>query len=301
MPAEPTAERPPSPTSRRAPRRGRGLVLVIVALVLVVVGAVVVFAVTRDSADDGSDDARDPGTEDFVDLSGDEIMDTALTYMAAVASVRLQRTYTSSEGTTTVIDLVTTPNGDCEGQLGLDDGRADIKVHQRQVYVRGDRAFLTGFGYGDFGPGVLEQAVDRWHHPLGYTTDLITGYCDVDTYLDQLVAQGDDAVNDKGDTAPFTDVAGLDDGTSISIANSGTRPDEIDPGADADTEPDPIAATVTVSVDEPHYVLSIVESETDRTSTYSDFDVTLRVEPPPEDDVLDLIDIVSPAVSGTDG
>lgn len=301
MPAEPTAERPaPSPSRRRAPARARGLVAIVVALLLVAVGVVIVVAVTRDGSDDAPDDAA--GTEDFAALGGDEIVDTALTYMAAVASVRLQRTYTNSEGATTLIDLVTSPNGDCEGQLGLDDGRADVKVHERQVYVRGDQAFLTGFGYADFGPGVLEQAVDRWHHPLGYTTDLITGYCDVDTYLDQLVAQGDDAVNEKGETASFTDVAGLDDGTSISIRNSGTRPDEIDPNADADTEPDPVEATITVSADEPHYVLSVVETEVDRTSTYSDFDVTLRVEVPPEDEVLDLVDIVSPTVGGdTDG
>ncbi len=263
-PTAPSAPRSQAP----APRRTALWVAIAAAAVAVVIGGVAALVFASGDGGGGGGGATDTPTTTpdpgFADGTAQEIITEAEKDMKVLDSVRLAGDI-DQDGQPGGIDLVVTAAGNCDGELRVGDGSAMLRRIDGAAWLRPDRAFL-------------EASADSSE--------------DVDAYLALI---GDKWVKaDKTQAADFDDVCDLDeilegDGSNPVVTKEGVEKlegkDVVKVVQDAGTADE---ITAYVAVDSPHYVLKLESSAENGSFMFSDFDAPFDVQPPPDDEVIDL-------------
>ena len=243
-------------------------VAIAAAAVAVVIGGVAALAFASGDGGGGGGGATDTPTTTpdpgFADGTAQEIITEAEKDMKVLDSVRLAGDI-DQDGQPGGIDLVVTAAGNCDGELRVGDGSAMLRRIDGAAWLRPDRAFL-------------EASADSSE--------------DVDAYLALI---GDKWVKaDKTQAADFDDVCDLDeilegDGSNPVVTKEGVEKlegkDVVKVVQDAGTADE---ITAYVAVDSPHYVLKLESSAENGSFMFSDFDAPFDVQPPPDDEVIDL-------------
>jgi len=200
----------------------------------------------------------------FAEESPEAIGEAAEKDMKELSSVRIAGELIS-DGDEISVDMALSTDGDCEGTLGIQGGKTEIRSVGGQTWMKPDAAFWEASA-GEQAEMVQGVVGDKWV-VLG-EGEGFSELCDLDELLDGV----DDDDESKGENEGTEDV----DGTEAVKVTGET--DEGDP------------VTVWVATDEPHYILKmeVDTGEEPGTITFSDFDEELTVEAPAEDEVIDL-------------
>ncbi len=202
----------------------------------------------------------------FADESGDTITSAAEKDMKGLSSLSMKGELTT-DGQKLNIDMALTTDGDCEGSIGFEEaGTAEIIALDTQSWMKADSDFWTTTA-GIPAEQVEQLIGDKWvvlPESAGFSD-----VCDLDSLLDDLGDDGEDKKADVGETEEV-------DGQEAVVLDS-----ETDDG-------DPLKAWV--ATDEPHYILKmeVTEGKEPGTISFSDFDKDLDVQPPADDEVVDL-------------
>jgi hypothetical protein len=205
------------------------------------------------------------GGNDFAEGSADDIVKAASADMKALSSMRMQGELTASDQAIT-IDLALNTDGDCQGSIGVMGGKAEIIQQGDQAWFKPDQAFWEATA-AEQADQIVQLVGDKWVVlPTG--DDSFTSFCDLDTLLEDI-GNGPDSETTKGDT---DEVDGEDTVIVKSTSDNG----------------DPVQAWI--ATDDPHHILKMQVTSGDEpgTITFSDFDADLEIEPPADDEVIDL-------------
>jgi hypothetical protein len=225
--------------------------------------AIAAAALTACSGGDGG--SGSDGGGDFASESAKTILDESEKDMKALSSVTVGGELTT-DGQPLTLDMAVSTDGSCEGTIGLQGGKAEIRSTGEQSWMRPDAAFWESFA-GE-SAGMVQQVVgDRWVVIPGDASDF-TELCDLDELLSEMGGD-DDAAGEVGETR---EVAGQE---AVEIS---TETDEGDP------------LTVWIAVDDPHHILEMEVTTGDEPGTisFSGFDEELDVQAPAADEVIDL-------------
>ncbi|MDO9457893.1 serine/threonine-protein kinase [Nocardioides sp.] len=288
-PYQPAYQQPAAftgPTGSTPPRSKRGLWigLATAAVLLAVSGGVVAAVVAGNDGgggDNGGNGANggNGGTGGNSDLTATEqefvagdaaaIVDDAEKEMATLNSVRISGTGNSDDGTPGTVDLTITSRGDCAGEIGLEDGRAQLRRVDGRSYVKPDAAFLVASeaGTAEEVQAILSQLGDSWFAtPASSDSDDFAELCDIDELLEGDTSQ--DYTFEKGD------VVDLEGASVLAIDQS---------SADGDL-------TAYIDVKEPHYLRKLDVPGDEASYSFSRFDEEFTVEAPPADKVIEIPD-----------
>ncbi|MEO9322062.1 serine/threonine-protein kinase [Nocardioides sp. C4-1] len=306
VPDQPTSERvpgarpaapapPPSPSvdddaERAAPAARRfPWTAVAAAVVGLVVGVAATFAVVHDDDDEapateseGGDPRLTAAEQAFVDQDAAEILESMERDMAVLTSVRLRRVSTDPESVSYIgSDLVVTENGECEGIVSSNSGRAGFRrqaplglPNDRTTFITPDRDFLLDLRiYGKREQADLEQilarARGRWMIVGERLAGLGRSLCELERQL-PLTVSPDAGINPDG--ASKGDVVDVDGRLAV-VVNAAFQPST---GPDTDV-------TAAVAVAEPHHLLTLGFG--DEVFSYSEFDVPIS----PDTFILDPV------------
>ena len=202
----------------------------------------------------------------FAEESSADIQKAATTDMKSVKSLHMRGDVTTG-GEEITLDLSLTDEGNCEGEVGVQGGTAEIISLDGQSWFKADQAFWEASA-GE-GAGQITQLVgDKWVVQPG--EESFASFCDLDTLLEELGSDdGDSKATKQEDTEEI-------DGQEAVVLDSET--DEGDP------------LTAWVSVDDPHYILqmAVTEGEEPGKVTFSEFDEDVSIEAPAKEDTIDL-------------
>lgn len=202
----------------------------------------------------------------FAEGSAKDITAAAAEDMKNAESLRFAGTITT-DGQEITIDLALNTGGDCEGSVGLQGGTAEIIQLGDESWFRPDEAFWRAFA-GPQADQILEIVGDKWVVAPPGESDF-SSFCDLDEFLENF---DDDSEDEKLEKGEVEDVDGQE---AIVI--------------DAETE-EGDKLTAWVATDDPHYVLKMQVDTGDEPGeiTFSDFDEKLDIQPPSDDEVIDL-------------
>jgi hypothetical protein len=223
-------------------------------------------ALTACSGGDGGGSGSDgDGGGDFAEESARTILDESEKDMKALSSVTVGGGLTT-DGQQLTLDMAVSTDGSCEGTIGLQGGKAEIRSTGKQSWMKPDAAFWESFA-GESAAMVQQVVGDRWVVVPGDASDF-TELCDLDELLSEMRG-GEDAAGEVGGTR---EVAGQE---AVEVS---TESDEGDP------------LTVWIAVDDPHRILEmeVTQGEEPGTITFSGFDAELDVQAPADDEVIDL-------------
>lgn len=202
--------------------------------------------------------------DDFLSLDPKAIVQAAERDMSVLESARIRGEFTDDSDDVITVDVVATSRGDCTGTMASRDsgGTAEILRVDDQLYLRADRAFWNASGDPETTDLILGFLGDSWvvENTLLESTE---AFCDLDEFLERD-GREDAEANDLGEGR-----VGGEETVRVEQAD-GTRREVLD-----------------VRVAEPHYLLRIEESETDRFE-FSDFDADIEIEAPADEDVVPL-------------
>jgi hypothetical protein len=201
----------------------------------------------------------------FAEESPEKIGEAAEKDMKALKSVRISGELVN-DGEEISVDMALTTDGDCEGTLGIQGGKTEIRSLGGETWMKPDAAFWEASA-GEQAALIQGVVGDKWV-VLGDDQDFAE-LCDLDELLEQM---GDDEDDDKAEVEGTEDV----DGTEAVKVTGET--DEGDP------------VTVWVAVEEPHHILKMEVDQGDEPGeiVFSEFDEELSVEAPADDEVIDL-------------
>ncbi|MGH3362156.1 MAG: hypothetical protein ACRDOM_06825 [Nocardioides sp.] len=203
----------------------------------------------------------------FADEPAADIEKAATTDMKAVKSLHLSGEVTTQSEEVT-LDLTLTDEGNCEGEVGIQGGTAQIISLDGESWFKADDAFWEASA-GQAADQIIKLVGDKWVVQPG--DESFAAFCDLDTLLKEL---GSDDSEDA-DAKKQEDTEEID-GQEAVVLDS-----ETDDG-------DPL--TAWVSVDDPHHILQleVTEGEEPGKVTFSAFDEDVAIEPPAEEDTIDL-------------
>ncbi len=212
----------------------------------------------------GSDDSGATTDDGFTGGDAETILEASRADMKKLETVRLVGDLVS-DGSEIALDLGVSTTGDCTGTFGLGEGTAEIVSSDGETWFRPDEAFWRASS-----PGTADQIIkavdDKWV-ALGAGDATFDEFCNLETLLDQLYDQQENTTYAKGETS---EVEGQD---AIAI-------EQQDDG-------DPVLGYI--AVDSPHHLLKLERQGTESGAiVFSDFDEDLDIEPPTEDEVVDL-------------
>ena len=208
------------------------------------------------------------GGSDFADESADTIITASKDDMGDLEAVKVSGDITT-DGQAVSIDMQANSDGDCTGSIGVGDGIAELLGVAGETWMRPDEAFWRSFG-GDAADQVIAVVGDKWV-VVPEDQESLTQFCDVDELLDQLLEDDDEdkpTYTNKGADA-------LDGDDVVKIESE---------------DPEEGTSTGYVLVGEPHYLVKIEDTEGEDTGTitFSAFDEEFEVNPPADDEVVDL-------------
>lgn len=210
-----------------------------------------------DDGGDGGDDGGD--SSGFAEESAEDIVAAAQKAMGDLESVHLSGDI-DSDGSTIALDLSLSTTGSCAGDVTIDGGGLEVLQVDGEGWFKADDAFWQAQA-PDQAEAIIAAAGGKW---VVDTDGQFTSFCDLESFLEEVVSPDDENEFEKGDT---TDVDG-DEAIEITGDDS----------------------SAFIATDEPHYILKLegtAEGE-EGSMTFSDFDEEIEVEAPAEDDIVDL-------------
>jgi hypothetical protein len=205
------------------------------------------------------------GGNDFADKDPQDIAKAAAADMKDLSSLHLQGDLTTG-GEKLDLDMQVTTSGDCQGSIGVAQGKAQILSSNGQAYMKPDKAFWESTTPGT--AAQIETVVgDKW--VLVPSASGFGKLCDLDQLLQGL---GENDPTGKPTAAAADSVDGKD---AVKLT-----------GKDKDGNP----VTAWVASDSPHYILKIQQTQGSEpgTLTMSGFNEKVAVQAPPQDQVIDL-------------
>ena len=214
----------------------------------------------------------------FAESSAEDITTAAEEDMKAVESLRMAGSITSG-GQEISVDVGLSTAGDCEGNLTLgEEAGFEILSVEGQTWIKPSAAFWEQVA-GPAASEVAEKAGDKWVSFPADQASQFASICDLDGLLDEL---------DSSDSNEKMEVEGTEeiDGEEAVVVNTTSKDGETVNG--------------WVATSDPHYILQLEVSEGDEpgTLTFSDFDVDLALEPPAEDEIVDLASLAPSGATG---
>lgn len=207
---------------------------------------------------------EDADGEDFRALDPKAIVKAAERDMSVLESARIKGEFTDDSDDTITVDVVATSSGDCTGTMASEasGGTAEILRVGDNLYLRADRAFWNASGDPETTDLILGVLGDSWviENSLLESTE---AFCDLDEFLERDGREGAEA---------------KDLGEGRIGSEETVRVEQVD-GSQSEI--------LDVRVAEPHYLLRIEESETDRFE-FSEFDEEVEIKAPSSDDVVPL-------------
>ena len=202
---------------------------------------------------------------DFAEESSTDIQKAATTDMKAVKSLHLAGDVTT-QGEEISLDLTLTDEGNCEGEVGVQGGTAQIISLDGKSWFKADEAFWEASA-GEAAGQITAMVGDKWVVQPGEAS--FASFCDLDTLLEELGSNDDREVTKQEDTEEI-------DGQEAVVLDSET------------SDGDPL--TAWVSVDDPHHILQMQVDEGDEPGkvTFSEFDEEVSIEAPAKEDTIDL-------------
>lgn len=203
---------------------------------------------------------------DFADGSASEIAKAFSTDMGSLESVHIAGTVTG-DGGEIELDLALNTDSDCEGDITLSGGTAQILSLDGDAWMKPDEAFWRAAS-PDTADQIIATVGDNWVVVPPSAADL-TAVCDLGAVLDSLLDE-----NNQDFTKAGTEE--VDGQPAVKL----TRPDTDDPDA---------TTTSWIAVEGKHYLLKFEKTGAQPGGvTLSDFDVALEIEPPAADEIVDL-------------
>jgi hypothetical protein len=201
----------------------------------------------------------------FADQSAQEITDAAAEDMKALSSVRMQGDI-ASEGEEVSLDMRVDTDGNCQGEISMMGGNAELLSIDGTTWFRPDEAFWRASA-GPQADLIISTVGDKWVVMPAEQADVAT-FCDLDELLGQIEDTGDEDVS-KGETEDV-------DGEEAVVIESETD------------EGDPLKAWV--AVDGEHHILKMEVEQGDEPGeiAFSEFDEELDLEAPADDEVIDF-------------
>ncbi len=217
----------------------------------------------------GSDDSGAEGgtTESgFADQSVSEIQDQVAEDMTNLQSVRMAGDITK-DGESIAIDLALNTEGECAGSIKLAGGSADIIVGAGGQFLKGDDALWEAFmGSPQSAKQITEVLGDKWAL-LPADGEGFASFCDLDGLLEEF-----DSVDADDGTVSIGEQADIEGTSALELISEDDTP-----------------TSIWVATEAPHYIVQIESQGEDAgTINFSDFDVEVGAEAPPEDEVVDL-------------
>lgn len=220
----------------------------------------------RESGRDSGGGASSAAAEDFTDKSADEIAAAAKQATGELTSVRLVGEL-KDDNQKIGMDLVASKSGDCSGSITLGGSKAEIRSLDGTTWFRPGEAFWRAEG-GDQADQLIALIGDKWVVQPG--DEGFAEVCDLDSLLDEVVDETDNTY-EKGEVS---DVEG-----EQAIAITAT---------DEDGE----QSIAYVLVEGEHFLARLERPGPEGgTVTLSDFNEEFEVEPPADDEVIDLNDL----------
>lgn len=220
-------------------------------------------ALTACSGDDGDD-----GPATLEGKSGTEVREAAKEAMAELTGLRMVASYTS-EGRTVDVEAAMDADGDCEANLDMGTGRADIVGDADGIYVLADHGFWAATAGGDSeADRVVGLVGDKWAR-VG--ADDFSGFCDFDSLIEGF-NEGDKAEIELGEVVDHDGIRALEVTTTNAEEGRVSR--------------------LLVAYEAPHRVLQMrQESDEPSSLELSDFDLDVEADLPGEDEFVDLTTI----------
>ncbi|MFI8512733.1 hypothetical protein ACIGHB_16540 [Streptomyces sp. NPDC085460] len=219
--------------------------------------------------------AAAPTPDPFDGLTPAAIADRAVDATRSADSLRMTGEVVT-EGQDLSVDFSVDDRGACQGRIGVDDGRAELRRVDDITYMKGDESFwrtsmtAQGVPENQIAP-VIELVKGRWLKiaPGQAGSSDLGEVCDLDSLLDDL---GRDEEDREGLTrGPDREV----DGTPVATL--------VKKDGDETT-------TVSVAQEGEPYIREVVRTGGDEpgTMTLSEFDRPVKVTAPPADETVDL-------------
>lgn len=201
----------------------------------------------------------------FADQSAKEITDAAAKDMKELSSVRMQGDI-ASEGQEVSLDLRVDTDANCQGEIEMMGGTAEILSIDGTTWFRPDEAFWKASA-GAQADLIISTVGDKWVLMPAEQAD-VASFCDLDELLSDIDSSDEEELS-KGETEEI-------DGEEAVIIESKTD------------EGDPLKAWVAVDGD--HHILKMEVEEGDEPGevTFSEFDEELDLEAPADDEVIDF-------------
>ncbi len=202
----------------------------------------------------------------YLDQSAETIVDDAVAAMKEVESVRLEADV-NVDDMDIGLDLALTTSGDCTGTIGLDGNEAEIRALDGTSWFRAEDEFWRSSfpDNPEQADTIIETVGGKW---VLDESNQFASFCDLDEFLKGVAERDEGEKLAKGDESEV-------DGQDVIEIEGKTK------------EGDP--SKVSVSLDEPHYILAVsAEGQDVGSATFSNFDEDVEVEAPAEDEVVDL-------------
>lgn len=215
---------------------------------------------------DGSAEDDAPAENGFADQSATEIQEQVASAMTELQSVRMTGDI-SKDGDKIGIDLALNTDGECTGSLEISGGTAEIIVGEGGQFLKGDDALWEAFmGSPESAKQLTKVLGDKWAM-LPADGEGFSSFCDLDSILDEF-----DSVDAADSSVKVGEQADIEGTPALELISDDDTP-----------------TSVWVATDDPHYIVQIAaEGEDPGTINFSDFNVEVAAEAPPENEVLDL-------------
>ncbi len=267
--------------SSRGSRRGLWIGLSAAAVAIIVGGGAAIVAGTGGDGGNGGNGGnggtggtggggteaggRSAESQEFLDSEADAILLAAEKDMRVLDSVRMSGTV-DQDGQPGGVEMTITSAGNCDGELSIGDGAAQLRRIDGEAWLRPDRAFLEASN-----------------------TD---GSVDVDLFMTLI---GDKWL--KADAAQSEDFADLCDLDELLEGDGGTSEGEAIKGEVTEIDGQEVVAITTadgsdttvaqVRLEAPHYVLRLENDADNGRFDLSGFDEPFTAQAPPADEVID--------------
>ncbi|MGL5824869.1 MAG: hypothetical protein ACRCYU_08640 [Nocardioides sp.] len=212
---------------------------------------------------DTGKDADSKKKDGFADQSVEEIQKQVQADMAELKSVRIAGDV-QQNGQALSLDLALNTDKSCAGSITIQGGTAEIISGPDGQFLKGDNAFWAVAAGGEAAAEQVTNLLgDRWAK-MPESQAGLGDICDLDSLLS-------DSADVKADSE-IGDQVTIDGADALELIST-------------DTEPQ----TVSVALDEPHYILKVTKDGTEGgTITLSDFDVEVDAAAPDKADYLDF-------------
>lgn len=210
----------------------------------------------------GDDSDSGNAAEEYAETSVEQVLEDAEEAMSELESVRLSGEIVEDGGTLDMDVLIST-SGDCEGSVGMEGGGSfELMQVDGVSYFKPDQEFWEAQA-GSSAERLMDLAGDKWvtnsADPSGFGE-----LCDLDSFLESLEAEPEDAEIDGTEEIDGTDAVRL-----------------------TFTSEDGNDGVAFIAGEDPHRILRF-DVDGEGQVDFTDFDEELSVEEPAAEDTFDL-------------